>query len=105
MKAEYNADKNFLVVELSGEIDHTTAGDISAEVDNEIMKYKPLSLKLDFANVTFADSSAIAVVIGRSRTMKIHGGEERIIITNASPTIMKIFSFSGLERFTERETK
>ena len=37
--------------------------------------------------------------------VELISSDEKITILNASATIMKIFSFSGLERFIERETK
>ncbi len=102
MKTEYLKEKKQLYLFLNGEIDHFSAREIISFADSEIEVYRPNKLVLDFKSVTFADSSAIAVVIGRCNKMKALGKDPKIRIQNATPTIMKIFSFSGLENYIER---
>ena len=102
MKTEFLKENRILFIFLSGEIDHASARDIILFADSEIDVYRPSKLVLDFKNVSFADSSAIAIVIGRSNKMKKLGKTEKIKIQYVTPTIMKIFSFSGLESYIER---
>jgi stage II sporulation protein AA (anti-sigma F factor antagonist) len=102
MKTEFLKEKKQLFIFLNGEIDHSKAREIIVFTDSEIDVYRPNKLILDFKNVSFADSSAIAVVIGRCNKMKMLGKEPKVKIQNATPTIMKIFSFSGLENYIER---
>ena len=48
---------------LSGEIDHHTAAAMRADIDAAAAAQQPKILRLDFADVTFMDSSAVGVVV------------------------------------------
>ncbi|MFR7743822.1 MAG: STAS domain-containing protein [Acutalibacteraceae bacterium] len=52
-----------LTVALRGEIDHHSAKDIMRVLGNKIDLYLPRVCVLDFREVTFMDSSGIAIVI------------------------------------------
>ena len=52
-----------LTIALRGEIDHHSAKDIMRVVGNKIELYLPRVCVLDFREVTFMDSSGIAIVI------------------------------------------
>lgn len=73
---------------LEGEIDHHTASSIRMEIDDAIQRYKPKILKLDYADVTFMDSSGVGLVMGRYRTIQPFGG--KIMVSNLSPQVYKI---------------
>ncbi len=81
---------------LEGEIDHHTAAALRMEIDDAIRQNKPKTLKLDFADVTFMDSSGIGLVMGRFRTAQSLGG--KLIVSNLSPQIYKIMQLAGLEK-------
>ncbi len=102
MTAEYSKRTGILRIKLSGEFDHIAARGINIISDVNIRKYKPKKLIYDFGGISFADSSAIAVIMGRYRVMEQIGKRSKIGIENADPTVMKIFSFSGLEKYIER---
>ncbi len=55
-----------LTIALRGEIDHHSAKDIMRVVGNKIELYLPRVCVLDFREVTFMDSSGIAIVIAAS---------------------------------------
>lgn len=81
---------------LSGEIDHHTAAGLRSEIDGAIQQYKPKTLKLDYSDVSFMDSSGIGLVMGRYRTLQPFGG--KVIVSNLSPQVYKIMQLAGLEK-------
>lgn len=84
---------------LEGEIDHHTASSLRMEIDEAIQTYKPKTLKLDYGEVTFMDSSGVGLVMGRVRTMSPFGG--RIIVSNLSPQTYKVMQLAGLEKIAK----
>lgn len=59
-----------------------------------IERFRPQVLKLDFASVTFVDSTGIGYVLARYRQMqKLHG---EVVICNLSDVNKKIFEMSGI---------
>ena len=54
---------------------------------------------LDFRDVTFVDSSGIAVVINALRSMSQIEG--RLLLTGLSPQPMRVFRASGLDKLVE----
>lgn len=84
---------------LDGEIDHHTAAAIRLEIDEAIARNKPKTLKLDFSDVTFMDSSGIGLVMGRFRTIQPLGG--KLIVSNLSPQVYRIMQLAGLEKIAK----
>lgn len=81
---------------LEGEIDHHTAPQIKDAIDTKLLELRPGKAVLDFKRVTFSDSSAIAVVIGRHQLMKSIGG--RIIVKNVNDNVKRVFILSGVDK-------
>lgn len=84
---------------LEGEIDHHTASSLRMEIDDAVQRNKPKTLKLDFSDVTFMDSSGIGLVMGRFRTIQPLGG--KLVVSNLSPQIYKIMQLAGLEKIVK----
>lgn len=95
----YTVNGNILTVQLRGEIDHHSAGDLSKETDTLIRRYIPKKLVLDFGNISFCDSSGIALVLGRYRLMKESGGQT--VLASLPPHIRKIFTLASLDKYVE----
>ena len=88
-----------LTIALKGEIDHHSAKDTMRVVGNKIDLYLPVVCVLDFRDVTFVDSSGIAVVINALRSMtQIEG---KLLLTGISPQPMRVFRASGLDKLVE----
>ena len=85
-----------LVAVLDGEIDHHCAQPMRTEIDEKITAYQPEVLVLDFAGVTFMDSSGIGLIMGRHRSMESIGGE--VIVRNPPQHIRRVMRLSGMER-------
>ena len=84
---------------LEGEIDHHTAAALRMEIDEAVQLNKPKTLKLDFSDVSFMDSSGIAVVINALREMNRMDG--RLILSGLLDQPRKVFSASGIDKLVE----
>lgn len=90
-----------LTVALRGEIDHHSAKDIMRVLGNKIDLYLPRVCVLDFREVTFMDSSGIAIVISCVRRMRQLRGE--VMLRSVPPQPMKVLKASGIERIATLE--
>ena len=88
-----------LTIALTGEIDHHYAKAYIQEIAGKIEAYTPKLCVLDFREVSFVDSSGIAVVINALRNMtQIEG---RLLLTGISPQPMRVFQASGIDKLVE----
>lgn len=88
-----------LTVALTGEIDHHYAKHYIQAIAAKIEAYTPDVCILDFSEVSFVDSSGIAVVINALRAMtQIEG---RLLLTGISSQPMKVFRASGIDKLVE----
>ena len=88
-----------LTIALTGEIDHHCAKAYIQVIASKIEAYMPDVCILDFRDVTFVDSSGIAVVINALRNMaQIEG---KLLLTGISPQPMKVFWASGIDKLVE----
>ena len=90
-----------LMIALKGEIDHHSAKGTMRIVGNKIDLYLPVQCVLDFREVSFMDSSGIAIVISAVRRMREIGG--KVKLQNVPPQPMKVFRASGIEKIVEVE--
>lgn len=88
-----------LTVVLTGEIDHHCAKNYISGIAAKIEAYTPRECILDFQDVTFMDSSGIAVVINALRSMTRIGG--KLILSGLSNQPMKVFQTSGIDKLVE----
>ena len=88
-----------LTVALTGEIDHHCAKAYIDTIIGKIEAYKPQSCILDFQEVTFMDSSGIAVVINALRAMtRIEG---KLMLSELRDQPMKVLRASGIEKIVD----
>ncbi len=80
---------------LSGEIDHHTAVAMRADIDAAAAAQQPKILRLDFADVSFMDSSAVGLVMGRYRLLQ--GWQGRLEVTNLSERNYKMMRLAGMQ--------
>ena len=88
-----------LTVALTGEIDHHCARAYIHAIAAKIEAYTPDLCVLDFRDVTFMDSSGIAVVINALRNMNQIEG--KLILTDISTQPMRVFRASGIDKLVE----
>lgn len=88
-----------LTIVLNGEIDHHSAKQYIQAIGAKIEAYVPEVCILDFQEVSFIDSSGIAVVINALRSMaQIEG---RLLLSGISPQPMRVFRASGIDKIVE----
>ena len=88
-----------LTVALTGEIDHHCAKYYIKAIGAKIEAYTPDTCILDFRDVTFVDSSGIAVVINALRAMtQIEG---HLLLTGIKQQPMKVFRASGIDKLVD----
>ena len=88
-----------LTVALTGEIDHHCAKAYIQAIVAKIESYTPDICVLDFGEVSFVDSSGIAVVINALRSMtQIEG---KLLLTGILPQPMRVFRASGIDKLVE----
>ena len=88
-----------LTVALTGEIDHHCARLYIDSIQGKIEAYMPDICVLDFEDVSFMDSSGVAVVINAMRAMSRVGG--KLMVSGLSLQPMKVFRAAGIERLVE----
>ena len=88
-----------LTVALTGEIDHHCAKNYMQAIAGKIEAYTPNLCILDFRDVTFIDSSGIAVVINALRQMNQMGGTLTLAGINDQP--MKVFRAAGVDKLVQ----
>lgn len=85
-----------LTVALNGEIDHHCAKEYIRTITAKIEAYAPGICILDFQDVSFMDSSGIAVVINAYRTMAKGGG--MLYVSGLQTQPMRVFRASGIDK-------
>ena len=92
-----------LTIALTGEIDHHCAKGHIEAITSKIEAYSPRICVLDFTDVTFMDSSGIAVVINALRQMTRLGGE--LQVTGLNPQPLKVFLAAGMNKLVQIKEK
>ena len=88
-----------LTVALTGEIDHHCAKAYIQAIAAKIEAYMPSVCVLDFQEVSFVDSSGIAVVINALRNMaQIEG---KLVLSGIAPQPLRVFQASGIDTIVE----
>jgi stage II sporulation protein AA (anti-sigma F factor antagonist) len=88
-----------LTVALTGEIDHHCAKAYIQAIAGKIEAYTPEICVLDFRDVSFVDSSGIAVVINAMRCMNQIEGQ--LLLTGIASQPMRVFRASGIDKLVE----
>ena len=103
MPMQLSYEKCRLTATLSGEIDHHAAGHLREQIDQAITKLRPPHVTLDFDAVTFMDSSAVGLVMGRFKLLSAFGGEMEVI--NLSPAAYRMMRMSNLQSLAKIREK
>jgi len=103
MPVQLHYEKCRLTAALSGEIDHHSAAALRGRIDQALMKLHPPTLTLDFDEVTFMDSSAVGLVMGRYKSLSAYGGALEVV--NLSPVAYRMMQLSGLQSLAKLKPK
>lgn len=88
-----------LTIVLTGEIDHHCAKHYITSISGKIEAYTPRVCVLDFREVSFMDSSGIAVVINTLRNMTQINGE--LLISGLGDQPKRVFRASGVDKLVK----
>lgn len=88
-----------MTITLSGEIDHHEARHAMKTISEKLEAYTPKVCTLDFRDVSFMDSSGIAIVIQTVRRMRELGGQ--VVLSNVGQQPLKVFHAAGIEQIAE----
>ena len=88
-----------LTILLTGEIDHHSAKEYIQNILAKIEAYTPRICILDFQDITFMDSSGIAVVINAYRTLSKMNSKLQVMGLRDQP--LKVFRASGVDKLIE----
>ena len=97
----YEKKKNTLTVRLTGELDHSVAAGIRAELDELMLDPRIRRLVFDLNELDFMDSSGIGLIIGRYKLMNRRGG--KVVVACREGTVDRIFQMAGLYQLVERQ--
>ena len=85
-----------LTVFLAGELDHHVAREALRQLDELLDEYMPRDCVVDLGDLSFMDSSGIAVIARtRYRMQSLNG---RIWIECPSPQVQRVLDAAGIER-------
>ena len=85
-----------LWVQLKCEIDSHTVGRIRERIDREIFLHRPETLVLDFTEVSFMDSSGLALILGRVQLMQSIDGAVKL--SGLSEQNLKLVRLCGMQK-------
>lgn len=85
-----------LLLEFSGDIDHHGARNALKEVEMAIDAALPRLLILDFSEVTFMDSSGIALILRSQQRMQLLEGS--VVLRNIPAQARRVLDAAGIGR-------
>lgn len=94
MECIYIPKSKELTLKITEEIDEYSTEKLRRKIDNEITRFLPRKVILDFSNVSFMDSAGIGMLLGRYKIIKMLGGN--LELANVNKQIEKIFEISGI---------
>lgn len=96
MKVDYERKKGTLSISFIGELDHSSAKMAMQSIENLLYLYDDKEIYLNLERLSFADSSAIAVVLFLSKNAKTRNRTLRIV--NTPKQAMRVFQAAKLDK-------
>ena len=96
MHVALNREGDTLTACLNGELDHHTAAEMRQQIDAAALAGRCRLLRLDFAGITFMDSSGIGLIMGRYRLMQSMGGSLRL--QGTGQRLERMIHLAGLDK-------
>lgn len=90
---EHEDDARACVVRVHGEIDSSTAPELEAELETAVHR-GCVNIVLDLADVTYADSAALSVIVLMNRLLEPKAG--KLVLAAATRNVTRILEISGL---------
>lgn len=98
---KYRYKKGILYFYFFGDLDNLSVCNLKDTIIELIEKYKPKTVKFDFEEVTFVDSTGIGFVLARYK--QLEKMKASLVLCNLSSMNRKIFSMSGVFQLMKEE--
>lgn len=92
----FTRDSGAVVVGVSGELDCATASILEERLEDLLSDQGNLSIVLDLSDMTFVDSTGLAVFVTAYRHLHERGGS--LLLRRPSASTWKVFETTGLDR-------
>ena len=99
MEMKYKAENRQLTITLSGELDHHAAKGLMESIDRLLEQVLPARTLLDLGELSFMDSSGIAVVLRAKRRMEALSGT--LMVVNIPRQAARVLETAGLSRYVD----
>lgn len=96
----YEIVGRYLIIFLSGDLDHHVAERIRGRADKLIEQHQIRHVIFDFSKTGFMDSSGIGVILGRYQKVRYYGGT--VSVAGVEGRVGKIFRMAGLGRIVRQ---
>ncbi|MDR1131657.1 MAG: STAS domain-containing protein [Oscillospiraceae bacterium] len=96
MKIYAEENNGSLRLSFSGELDHHGAKGVMKTVENLLDEYLPRVCVIDLSELSFMDSSGIAVILRINKRMNGMGG--KAWVENPSGQALRVIDASGIDR-------
>ena len=99
MEMKYKAENRQLTITLTGELDHHAAKGLMDSIDRLLEQVLPARTLLDLGELSFMDSSGIAVVLRAKRRMEALSGT--LMVVNIPRQAARVLETAGLSRYVD----
>ncbi len=99
MRIAFHAAGASCEIALIGELDHHAARTAMAEIRARLDQSLPASIDLDMRQVTFMDSSGIALILALYKHVKALDGKLRLF--SVSPPVRKTLAAAGMDKLLD----
>ena len=99
MKIRADSKNGVLRIRLLGELDHHAAAGTMREIDSLLDRFLPVDCALDLSELSFMDSSGIALILRLHKRMAALGG--RVLVLDPAPQPLRVLDASGIDRLLQ----
>lgn len=96
MKIRADSKNGVLRIRLLGELDHHAAAGTMREIDALLDRFLPVDCALDLSELSFMDSSGIALILRLHKRMTALEG--RLLVMDPAPQPLRVLDASGIDR-------
>ena len=101
MAMNCRAEHRTLYAAIDGEVDHHRARELLAELDGQLDLQLPRSVTLDLGEVSFMDSSGIAILLRARQRVSALGGALRVV--HVPEQAAKVLRAAGVDKLMDLE--
>jgi anti-anti-sigma factor len=99
LRIQAERNRNCLVIHVDGEIDYGTASQLRDEAASAMQGTGNSRLVVDLGDVTFCDSSGLAVLVGIWKAIHARGG--RLVLARVPARCRRLLTRTGLARILQ----